>query len=223
MAIFDDAVTFFRDLEQNNTREFWQRERHRYDASVRLAFVAVTEGLEAFGKWRIYRPNNDVRFGNAKGPYKTFIGAVAERADGLGAFLQVSAKGVLIGTGIPMPAPDQLGRLRAAIAEDESGTELVAAIEAVARRDVVVHGGRWEPLKRVPAGYGADHPRADLLRWKGVEANSRIGRPRWTKTDQAVEAVNALMTAPAELHSWLGRSVGPSALTPEERFAPRRR
>ncbi len=222
-ALFADAVVFFAELEGDNSRDFWLRERHRYDDAIKPAFLGVLDSVDQFGPWRVYRPHNDTRFQSGRGPYKTFIGAVAERTDGVGAFVQISARGALVASGIPMPAPDQLTALRAAIADDGSGPGLLAAIDHASRDGSTVHGGRWDPLRRTQRGYPADHPRAELLRWKGVEANTRIARPAWSSPGEAASAVNALLTAPSELHEWLARHVGPSALSPQERFAPRRR
>ncbi|WP_370250545.1 DUF2461 family protein [Nocardioides sp.] len=239
-GIFDGAIAFYRDLEADNTREFWARERHRYDDGVKPVFAqlvaAVSGGDPGRGvghdvgggagwaglSWRVYRPHNDTRFGNAT-PFKTFAGAVAERADGVGAFLQVSARGALVGTGLPMPARDQLPRLRAAIAEESAGADFARAVAEVEGAGVRVFHGRYEPLKRVPAGYPTDHPRADVLRWKGIETNQRLARPAWGDVEEAAAAVVALLATPEPLHRWLAAHVGPSAMTPEERFAPRRR
>lgn len=225
-GIFDDAIGFFTALEADNTAAFWARERHRYDGSIRPTFEGLLTAVDARAAtpspWRVYRPRNDTRFGTVD-PYKTFIGAVTERSDGVGVFVQVSAKGLLVGTGIPMPAPDQLAALRAAIADDRTGPALVVAVEAARAAGARVHGGRWPPLKRTPRGYPADHPRAEHLRWKGVEANQRVRRPAWRSVDEAAEAVAEMAVAPAALHDWLGTHVGPSALSAEERFAPKRR
>lgn len=221
-GIFDAAVAFYGELEADNSKEFWARERHRYDGSVKPVFAAVLDDVDSFGAWRIYRPHNDTRFGKSA-PYKAFAGAVAERADGVGAFVQVSAAGVLVGTGLPMPAADQLPRLRAAIAADGAGEELLDAIRASEAAGARVFGGRYPPLARMPRGYPADHPRSEQLRWKGVEADVRVREPGWQTVPEASAAVTDLLRSAEPLHAWLARHVGPSALTPEERFAPRRR
>lgn len=227
MPIFDDAIAFFATLEQDNTPTFWARERHRYDDAVRPVFVALLAAVDvrraSATEWRVYRPRNDTRFAPGAAPYKTFIGAVTEAADGVGAFVQVSSHGLLAATGIPMPAPDQLASLRAAIADDRSGPAFVSAVQRAVDGGRTVHSGRWDPLKRTPRGYPPDHPRAEHLRWKGVEVNHRERRPAWTTIEQAADAVAGMLARPADLHAWLGAHVGPSALTPEERFAPRRR
>lgn len=221
-GILDDAIGFYCALEADNTREFWSRERHRYDDGVKPLFAAILDGVGSFGPWRVYRPHNDTRF-RATAPYKEFAGAVAERPDGVGAFVQVSARGVLIGTGIPMPAPDQLPRLRAAIAADRSGAAFETAIEEARAQGVRVHGGRYEPLARVPSGFPKDSPRADYLRWKGLEAGQRVERPRWRSIEDASDGIDRLLDVPGSLHVWIGVHVGPSSMTAEERFAPKKR
>lgn len=208
----DEAAMFFTELEVSNDRSWWSLHRGRYDAA-KERFLVLLDGLEGWGTWRVYRPNNDVRFGNSA-PYKTFLGAVAERPDGVGAFVQVSAKGLLVGSGVPQPAPDQLEAMRAGIAGAASGPALEEAITEVRATGAKVHGGRYEPLKRMPRGYPADHPRGELLRWKGIEVDLR---------PELVADVAPALEVGAPLHRWIASNVGPSALTPEERFAPKRR
>ncbi len=217
------AAAFFHALEQENTREHWQGHRAVYDTTIRPGFQGLVQGVTAFGPWRVYRAANDTRFAATKAPYKTFVGAVAERADGVGAFVKLDARGLLVGTGIPQPAPDQLPRLREAIAEERPGRDFEAAVATVRATAAVVHGGRWEPLKRAPRGFSPNHPRVDYLRWKGVEVNVRVSDAQWVDTPSASTELAALLRRGEVLHSWLARHVGPSDLTPEERFAPKSR
>jgi uncharacterized protein (DUF2461 family) len=218
-----ETAAFFTALEADNSKEFWSARRSTYDEVIKPTFLALLDGIDGFGSWRVYRPNNDTRFGTAKGPYKTFIGAVAERPDGVGAFVQLSAKGLLVGTGNPMPAPDQLTKLRAAIAADDSGAAFTSAVEAVRRTKAIVHAGRYDPLQRVPRGFATDHVRAEFLKWKGIEINHRPRTPSWLDSPAAPERITDLIALGGPLHDWLGHNVGPSALTPEERFAPKKR
>ncbi len=220
--IFEEAQSFFARMEADNTREFWARQRRLYDEGIRPVFTAVCVALTSFSGWRIYRPHNDLRFRPDSPPYKTFIGAVAERPDGVGAFIRVSSIGLLVATGLPFPAADQLAGFRAAVAGDVSGPELVAAIGAVTGQGMMIRPGRAQPLTRVPRGFPADHPRADLLRWKGIEVNHRVRRPAWVDVASASAGIDELLCEPAALHEWLARYVGASTLTAEQRFGPRR-
>ncbi len=217
------AASFFSTLEQHNDRTWWQANRATYDSAIKPAFVEMLEAISDFGPWRVYRPNNDTRFSSGKGPYKTFIGAVAERDDGVGVFVQVSSRGLLLGTGMPMPAPDQLQRLRSALADPTSGTSFCEAVDQVRLAGSRVFSGRYEPLKRTPREYPADHPQAEFLRWKGVEIGHSPGLPDWLNSVEAASAIDQLAATGGPLHRWLGRHVGASALTAEERFAPKRR
>lgn len=217
------AVGFFAELEQHNDREWWMANRGVYDTLIKPAFVALLDDISGFDSWRVYRPNNDARFGSTKGAYKTFIGAVSERPDGVGAFVRVSADGLLVGTGMPMPAADQLQRLRTALDQEQSGEAFRAAAEHVGSAGGRVFHGRWDPLRRVPHGHSADHPRAEFLRWKGVEIGHRDARPTWLDGHEASAKVDEVVSRGEPLHAWLARHVGPSDLTPEERFAPRSR
>ncbi|MGL5819051.1 MAG: DUF2461 family protein [Phycicoccus sp.] len=222
-GLLDDAVAFYAELGADNTPQFWTEERHRYDDGIRPLLAALVDGLSVdrrWTAWRIYRPYNSQRFSRSTPPYKDFAAAVSERADGVGVMVRFDARGLLLGSGIPMPAPDQLAAQRSAIA-GEPGENLERAVAVARDRGAVVRGGRWEPLRGMPRGYRADHPRAELLRWRGIEANTRLHRPVWTTLEEATHGIADLLDRPRELHDWLGAHVGPSALTPEERFAPR--
>jgi uncharacterized protein (TIGR02453 family) len=216
-------MDFFTQLEADNSREFWQANRAVYDTSLRPHFEAIVADIAGFPAWRVYRPHNDTRFQNAKGPYKTFIGAVSERADGVGAFVQISKRGLLVGTGLPMPAADQLPKLRNAIAADVSGAQFRDCVAQVRATGAAVHGGRWEPLKRTPKPFANDHPRAEYLRWKGLEINYRPHTVEWAEPADAAAAITQLIDQAEPLHRWIARHVGPSSLTLEERFAPKRK
>src|SRR5437879_13722287 len=62
--------------------------------------------------------------------------------------------------------PVQLARFRAAVVDDRQGRPLVAILAKLTRAGFVV--GSHEVLQRVPRGLDADHPRADLLKRKGL-------------------------------------------------------
>ena len=70
----------------------------------------------------------------------------------------------------------------------------------------MLHG---EELKRVPRGFDAGHPRADLLRRKGVAAFADLGSPDWLGTPAALDHVVATWRRIEPLGTWLGRHVGP--------------
>ncbi len=209
------AVQFFVELQSNNNKQWWAENKTRYEADVRQPFEELLTDLGTeFQPWRIYRPHRDTRFANDKSPYKDFIGAVTQLPSGNGYFLQISSKGLLLGSGYPMMAPDQLATYRNALDDDLTGSQFVACLDGEQPKSVF--GGRYEPLKRNPKGFAADHPRGEWLRWKGVEVSQRVGAPAWLAARAAPTKIRELMNNGKSITEWLDTNVGPSALSPEE-------
>ncbi len=195
------------------TREWFAAHRDAYERDVRAPLEGLLEQLG--GSWRVYRPYRDVRFSRDKEPIKRFAGAVAEQASGTGRFVRIDVRGLFVSSGLPMPARDQLVRLRAALADDGTGSAFGAAVAEVEASWQAVTPGRFAPLRGTPRGFRADHPRIGWLRWKGVEMPTLLGPLDWGVA--AARAVGAWAAA-APVDDWLGRHVGPSSLSPQERY-----
>jgi uncharacterized protein (TIGR02453 family) len=202
------ATKFYEALEADNSREFWHANKQTYDACVRAPMEALLADLaREFGEGRIFRPNRDTRFSHDKTPYKT---AIAARI-GASGYVQFSADGLGVGSGMYMMATDQLDRYRRAVADDRHGRALERVVAQVRGKGVDVHG--HEQLKRAPRGYPQDHPRIDLLRNKGLVAWREWPAGRWLRTAEAKDRVVATLRAAKPLNAWLRDHVGDSALT----------
>src|SRR5579863_1888893 len=122
------AVEFFEDLEEDNTKSFWQGHIETYEVSVKRPMEELLVELEPeFGPGKLFRPNRDVRFSKDKSPYKTNIAA----AVGSSGYVTLSADGLGVGSGMYMMAPDQLERFRSAVAEGDSGTDLTSVVTTI--------------------------------------------------------------------------------------------
>lgn len=207
-----EAIEFYEGLEADNSRTYWLANKQTYEQVVRLPMQALLAELEAdYGAGKIFRPNRDVRFSRDKSPYKTAIGATLEG----GGYVQFSADGLSTGSGLYMPATDQLARYREAIANDKTGENLVDIV-ATARRsgiEITAH----ESLKTAPKGYPKDHPRIELLRQKGIIAWKQWPVGAWLGTRKAKDRVVTFLRAAAPLNGWLDANVGPSTLPQETR------
>lgn len=170
-----DALGFFRELEAQNTKAFFDANRARFKADVQAPAQAFVQEMavaleEMSGETvtgKLFRANRDVRFSKDKRPYNThlhmswalgqpgptapvwFFG-VAEgyKTAGFGAF-------ALKGSG--------LSQYREMV--DAQGDALLAAVGA-SGAEIAEPG--TDTLKRVPAPYDAQHRHADLLKRKGL-------------------------------------------------------
>jgi uncharacterized protein (TIGR02453 family) len=206
-----EALEFFEGLEADNSKAYWQANKATYETTVLAPMEALLAELEPdYGEGRVFRPYRDVRFSKDKSPYKTAIGAVL--GDG---YIQLSAKGLAAGNGMYSMAPDQLERYRQAVASDVTGPDLAAVIGGVEQHKITVHG--HEVLKTAPRGYPADHPRIELLRYKGVVAWREWPVEPWLATAGAKERITGFLVATRPLAAWLAAHVGASTAGPARR------
>jgi uncharacterized protein (TIGR02453 family) len=175
---------FLADLAAHNDRAWFAENRARYEAELlerQRLFVDAVGGAFAGLDPRvqcvpsvdrsIFRINRDTRFSHDKSPYKThsdlwfWIGNDRKTAPGY--FMRIHPAGLWVGCGAHRLEPGQLARLRGAIVAPASGGELQALLGSLATDGYEVGEAT---LKRVPAGFSADAPRAELLRYTVVHA-----------------------------------------------------
>lgn len=206
-----ELFEFFTELQADNSKAFWQASRHRYEDDVRTPMRSLLAELsDEFGPLRMFRPNRDVRFSTDKSPYKLWTGATSEAqaVGGIGYYLEVSATGIVTGSGAMLMAPDQLRRYRAAIVDDQSGAEFEGLIDVLAARSLTVTHGAEDPLKTAPRGYSADHPRIHHLRWKGAAVIQEWGRDDWMYTPRTLDAIRDVWHDAEPLKTWLETHLG---------------
>jgi uncharacterized protein (DUF2461 family) len=93
-------------------------------------------------------------------------------------------------------APEQVALFRAAVAADESGRALAGLVSSLAADG---HDIRGDVMKRIPRGYPADHPRADLLRYRSLIAVREIEADTVLDVEPVYQACERLRP----LLSWL--------------------
>jgi uncharacterized protein (TIGR02453 family) len=209
------ALDFFEGLERDNSRAYWNAHRAVYDEAVLGPMTELTDEL-GLGPARILRPYRDIRFSNDKTLYRTEIGAMVGSA-----YIRLSASGLAAGNGMFHLMPDQLGRYREAVAADSAGAELERITDALAAQGAELVG--HDKLKSAPRGYRADHPRAELLRYKGLAAFRQWPPGPWLSTRAAKGRVAGFLTETAPLAAWLADHVGPSEAPAGPTGAGRRR
>ncbi|UDY34854.1 DUF2461 domain-containing protein [Dermatobacter hominis] len=200
------ALEFFDDLEADNTKEWFHAHRDVYDRAVKAPMAALVQELEPeFGPMTLSRPNRDVRFARGRGPYKLEVYARSRRHDGAGWYVQLMADGLFAGGGIYMPDREQLARLRAAIADDRTGAELVDVVAGLEADGVELM--RDGALRTAPRGWPADHPRIELLRLVHLAGGRRFPVRRWLHTAAARDRVVETWRSLQPLVDWIGANV----------------
>ena len=202
----DEALEFYEGLAADNSKTYWTRQKAVYDEKVLGPMTALLDELgPEFGEPKVFRPYRDIRFSKDKTPYKTHLGAMLG-----GSYIQLSAQGLAAGDGMYGMASDQVGRYREAVAADRTGGELEQIIATIEKQDIGVHGR--DALKTVPRGYPADHPRGELLRYKGIVAWKEWPPEPWLETAEAKDRIAGFLRAARPLADWLDTHVGPSTM-----------
>jgi uncharacterized protein (TIGR02453 family) len=183
---FPDARgDFFLSLALQNDRDWFNAHRAEYQEGWAEPMAALLEqvrdGLRgAYGKRgpgqpKVFRINRDVRFSKDKTPYKTHVAgwipletgqAASPGATPAAIYLHVGVDERMAGSGCWMLEPDALKRFRAALLDPKRGAALERLLKPLAAAGFTISSA--ESLVRVPAGVDPDHPRADLLRKKGL-------------------------------------------------------
>jgi uncharacterized protein (TIGR02453 family) len=205
-----EALEFFDGLEADNSKAYWERNKATYESLVRAPMEELVAELAPRGNGRIFRPYRDIRFSKDKSPYKTNIAAMV--GDG---YVQVSASGLAAGAGMWEMAPDQLERYREAVDRNASGRKLERVVADAREKGVEITG--HDELKTVPRGYPKEHPRAELLRFKGLVAWHEWPLGAWLGTAKAKDRLVEFFTTTRPLRSWLALNVGVSTAADHRR------
>jgi len=172
-----EALTFFRALKRNNNREWFQPRKELFETKVKAPMLVLVEALNgelakfapdyiADPKKAVYRIYRDTRFSADKTPYKTHLAAIfprrgGDRGSAPGFFFSISAKEIGVAGGVYEPPPEHMLAIRTWLAENH------AAFRKIARGPEKLMGKlQGESLTRVPKGFPADHPAADLIKMK---------------------------------------------------------
>ncbi|TWT90760.1 hypothetical protein Mal64_11570 [Pseudobythopirellula maris] len=183
------TLRFLEELSKNNRRDWFEKNRERYESEVRgpaLAYIAAMErplarvspqflAVPKKVGGSLMRIHRDVRFSKDKSPYKTNVGIQFRHAAGKdvhapGLYLHIAPDGCFLGSGVWRPESSALAAIRRAIDADPSAWRKA--------RDNKRFRAAWdlqgESLKRAPKGYPIDHPMIEDLRRKDHIAGCKI-------------------------------------------------
>lgn len=174
-----EAIQFFRGLEKNNTREWFQPRKEHFDQYVKAPMEqlveAINAGLAKFApdhvtepKKAIFRIYRDTRFSHDKTPYKNHIAASfgrrgMEKMGAGGFYFSVNHKEIEVAGGVYHPDPAAMLTIRTHIANTHEEFRRLLANRKLRTLMGELQGAG---LSRVPKGFEATHPAAELLKKK---------------------------------------------------------
>jgi uncharacterized protein (TIGR02453 family) len=176
------AMQFWHELASEMSREWFVANKHRYQSSWVAPMLALLRDV-ARGLSRVYKPlalaepgvlriYRDLRFSRDKTPYKTHIAGIIRLAGDRVAeagnavlYLHLGLDGEYAGVGCYRFAEARVARWRRAVV-GPPGQALLRIIAGLRRRGY--EAGGYEHYARVPKGFAPDHPRAELLKYKGL-------------------------------------------------------
>ena len=195
------GLDFYEDLELDNTKSFWEANKHIYKESVEAPMKALCAALEPeFGAAKIFRPYRDVRFAKDKTPYKIHQGAFVAVAPETGWYVELSARGVRTGAGFYEADSARLAAFREAVADKRTGLALKRILAKLQRGGFEISG---DQLKTAPRGYDKDHPRIELLRHKQLFAGRSLGFEPIIHTPDLMAEIRSDWLACKPLVTWL--------------------
>ena len=179
--INSSTLQFLTDLSQNNYREWFHAHANEYDAAklnvLDTARALISEiGLfdpsviQVDPKRCLFRIARDTRFSHDKSPYKPNFGLLLHalgtkaKADAPGYYFHIQPGESFVSCGVYCPPPNILRAVRKSIYDNwEEFESILHPSKPVAWSGL--HRDE-DALKRVPAGFPADHPSAFYLMLK---------------------------------------------------------
>jgi uncharacterized protein (TIGR02453 family) len=183
-AGFDrDAVQFLHELAANMTKEWFAANKERYEARWVAPMQALLDDVAArlakpyapvkLGAPKLFRIYRDTRFSKDKSPYKTHVAGVipiASNKMGEGGcaamYMHFGIDEEFIGVGTYFFDDKQLAKWRKLVAADKTGAPLAKLVAKLRAAGYPVGG--HDDYKKVPKPYADDHPRAELLKMRGL-------------------------------------------------------
>ncbi len=168
------------ELRFNNRREWFQANKHRYEALARQPFLRFIEDFAprlarispdyVAGSRSLFRIYRDTRFSTHKAPYKTHVAAQFRHRLGQdvhmpGFYIHIEPNNCFLSAGMWMPEPENLRRIRAAIARQDPRWLQI--------RSKFVLDGEGK-LTRPPRGYSQAHPLIEDLKQKSFTVSCNL-------------------------------------------------
>jgi len=217
-----DAMQFWHELAAEMSKEWFVANKQRYQSVWVDPMLALLQEI-ARGLGRAYKPlkladpgvlriYRDLRFSRDRAPYKTHIaglirlaGDALAEAGNTALYLQLGLDGEYAGVGCYQFDAPRVARWRRAVV-GRPGEALLRIVAGLRRKGY--RAGGYETYARVPKGFAPDHPRAELLKYKGLICTFPAMPAGLLHEPELVRWLLGHAKAAAPLVVWLRRNLG---------------
>ena len=217
------SVKFFNDLAKNNSKVWFEAHREAYESNVvapseqfvmtmgtRLQKLSPNVNADPRVNRSLFRLHRDTRFSKDKTPYKTHMGVMfwegqRSRMECSCYYMHLEPPQLMLGVGIYEFTPELLDGYRKACVHPKLGPALNQITKQLTKKGYAL-GGKF--YKKVPRGFDADHPNAELLLHNGMHAGIETKIPAEFYTPKLLDYCFAHYKNMAPLHHWLVEALG---------------
>lgn len=216
------TLTFIKNLQKNNVKEWFDANRKSYDAAKADIIQLVDEVLKQHskidtditpytGKESVFRINRDIRFSKDKTPYKNHMAAGFARGGKksiyAGYYLHIEpGNNSVVGGGVWAPEADVLKKIRQEI--DYNLNDFKAIIENKTFQKI--YGGLYQDkevmLTRAPKGYEEDNEAIGFIKMKSFIAMKPIKDEELTDK-KLVSIITEALSALYPLNQFLNAAI----------------
>jgi uncharacterized protein (TIGR02453 family) len=208
-VLTDAFLDFFRELTANNTSEWFNANKARYQEVVKkpseLLALAIQDRLRAINpelpllkaSELIFRINRDIRFSKDKSPYKDHVGIVwcvgGKKSELPGWYLHLAPDSAFVAGGLWAPSPAFVKAVRQEIQYNLDEFQALLNAPAFAKAFGTLEG---ESNKKVPVEFQEDLARQPLLALKQFLMSHKLSNKELTSpklADKVVESYSAAL------------------------------
>jgi uncharacterized protein (TIGR02453 family) len=222
-----EAIEFYRGVEKNNTREWFEQHRDEYIQNVispAQAFVnevgpklkkisaGVSFSQDYTGKGSIKKIHTDSRFVKDRPPLKPYLdimfweGPLAAKKDNSVFFIRVTPHGMGLVTGCKGFDRPTLLAYRETLGDPKAVKELQTILGKLEQQGYAIKGAS---LKQVPRGFDKTLPWANLALHEALFAAIDLPLPAELHSEKVVDLCLKHWKAMSPLHLWLVKHVLP--------------
>ena len=182
------TLQFLTDLKKNNTKEWFEANRKRFEAAKEDINNHTENLIKSIGKYDAdiaelqvkectFRINRDVRFSKNKSPYKSNISAIfskgGKKADTAGFYVHIEPGGAFVAAGYWSPEAKKLASVRQEI--DYNLDEFKKILSAKKFKETFTEGlSKEDTLQRPPKGYDDENPALEFLKLKSFIVTKKL-------------------------------------------------